>query len=378
MRIGVPREIKDGEARVGATPEGVGAFRLQGHEVLVEAGAGLGSGFSDETYAGAGARIVAGPAEIYACALVVKVKELQPAEYGLLQPGGLVAGYQQLARDPVLLAAVLERRITCLAYESVTLPDGSRPMLAPMSTIAGLVSAQIAAWALQRRDGPLAGSGVLLPGLPGVPPGRVLVVGDGKVGQAAARSFLRLGCDVTVLGQASALLDQIAREHQALPTGTLHTDLCTSAALAARLAGSDVVIGAVSVPGRLAPKLITRAMLRTMRPGSVFIDVGIDMGGISETSRQTKLSEPLYLEEGVLHYGVANIPALVPRAATLALTTATLPYLQLLADRGLAGALQAAPELAGGLLVHQGGVLDPALAADAGRSCVPSPFHPLP
>ncbi|HWQ10525.1 MAG TPA: hypothetical protein VN436_15500, partial [Holophaga sp.] len=340
-----------------------------------ESGAGSASGFLDADYAAAGARIVAGPAEIFACPLVVKVKELQPAEYGLLQPGCLVAGYQQLARDPELLSAVLDRRITCLAYESVAKADGSRPMLTPMSTIAGLMSAQIAAWALQRREGALTGSGTLLMGLPEVPPGRVLVVGDGKVGQAAVRAFLMLGCDVTVLGQAPALLALIAKEHQGRSVGTLRTDLCSPEALADCIATSDAVVGAVAVQGRLAPKLITRAMLRTMKPGSVLVDIGIDMGGISETSRQTKLSEPLYVEEGVLHYCVPNVPALVPRAATLALTTATLPYVQLVADRGLEGALAAAPELASGLLVHQGGVVDPALAADTGRPCAPFPFQ---
>ena len=375
MRIGVPREIKDGEGRVGAVPEGVQSLVRRGHEVLVEARAGMGSGFQDADYAAAGARIVAGPGEVFACPLVVKVKELQPAEYGLLQPGCLVAGYQQLARDPELLAAVLEGGITCLAYESVAKADGSRPMLTPMSTVAGLMSAQIAAWALQRREGPLTGSGTLLMGLPEVPPGRILVVGDGKVGQAAARAFLMLGCDVTVLGQAPGLLELIAREHQGRPVGTLRTGLCSPESLAHCIARSDAVVGAVAVHGRLAPKLITRAMLRTMQPGSVFVDIGIDMGGIAETSRQTRLSEPLYVEEGVLHYCVPNIPALVPRAATLALTSATLPYVQLLADRGLEGALEAAPELAPGLLVHRGGVVDPALAADTGRPCSPFPFR---
>ena len=373
MRIGIPREIKDGEARVGATPEAVKALCSSGHTVLVETGAGLRVGFGDDLYSAAGAHLAADPETIYACELVVKVKELQPAEWPRLRPGCIVAGYQQLARDSRLLAAVLERRITCLAYEGVMMPDGRRPMLAPMSTIAGLMSAQIAAWALQLREGPLSGSGVLLHALPGVAPARVLIVGDGIAGQAAARAFRGFGCQVTVLGNAPALLSAIELNDRESGPGTLRAALASPAELAAGTAESDAVIGAVSTPGRLAPKLITRAMLRAMRPGSVFIDIGIDMGGIAETSRETRLSDPLYVEEGVLHYCVPNIPALVPRAATLALSAATLPFVQLIADRGLEAALQETPALLEGLLVHAGQVSHQALAEDTGRPFVA--FH---
>ena len=376
MRIGIPREIKDGEGRAGMTPEATGVLARKGHDLWVEAGAGRGAGFGDDLYAEAGARITDDPGEVYRCGLVVKVKELQPAEFPRLQPGTIVAGYQQLARDPALLDAVLARRITCLAFEGVRRPDGSRPMLAPMSTLAGLVSSQIAAWALQRREGPLSGSGVLLHGLPGVEPAAAVVVGDGVVGQAAARAFLAFGCRVTVLGTSSDLLRAIeARASEAGRDRRLRTALSSPGELAACTAGADVVVGAVSIPGRLSPKLLTRDMLRAMRPGSVLVDVGIDMGGIAETSRQTRLSDPLYLEEGVLHYCVPNIPALVPRAATLALSAAMLPFMALVADLGLEAALGAAPALAEGLLVHDGRVVNRALAEDTGRPCADFPSH---
>lgn len=372
MRIGVPREIKDGEARVGATPDTVRTLIRAGHAVLVEARAGARVGFDDRAYAEAGAAIAAQPDEVYACPLVVKVKELQPAELGRLRPGTIIAGYQQLGREPALLDAVLERRVTCLAYEGVTASDGSRPLLAPMSTIAGLMSAQLAAWALQRREGPLSGSGVLLRGLPGVPPGRVLVIGNGVAGGAAARAFLELGCAVTVLGRAPASLRGLEERLAGAGRGVLRAALATAEELATGCAGADVVVGAVSVPGRLSPRLVTRAMLRTMRPGSVLIDIGIDMGGIAETSRQTKLSEPLFVEEGVLHYGVPNIPALVPRAATQALTAATLPFVELVAGCELGAALRQAPALREGLLVHDGHVVHRALAEDTGRPFTPA------
>lgn len=367
MDIGVPREIKNGETRVGATPRTTRVLTEAGHTLVVETGAGLGSGFSDGEYAAAGARVVPDASEVYACAMVVKVKELQPPEYRRLRPGTLLACYQQLARDAALLEAVLAARATCVAYEGVTGPGGGRPLLAPMSTMAGLLSAQIAAWALQHREGPLCGSGVLLPWMEGIPQARVLIVGDGSVGGAAAGAFLALGCQVTVLGRSPAPAKRLEQRLAGCGRGTLRTALSTPAELAVGTAEADVVVGAVSVPGRLAPRLITRAMLRAMRPGSVFIDIGIDMGGIAETSRHTKLSDPMFVEEGVLHYCVPNIPALVPRAATQALASATLPCLGLLAERGLDGALEAMPGLRDGLLVHDGRVVHPGLAADTGR-----------
>ena len=373
MDIGFPREIKDGEARVAGTPETVRALVRAGHRVLLESGAGAGSGYPDAAYGEAGAQVVSRPEEAYACPLVVKVKELQPEEYPFLRAGSILFAYQQLARDAGLLEAVLERRVTCLAYESVTGEDGGRPLLAPMSTIAGLMSAQIAAWALQHRDGPWCGSGVLLPWIEGVPRARVLILGEGTVGSSAARAFLALGCATSVLGRVPGNLEALRRRLAQDGTGMLETALCTPAELQARLPGCDVLVGAVSIPGRLSPKLVTRAMLRSMRPGSVLVDVGIDMGGVAETSRQTKLSDPVYREEGVLHYCVGNIPALVPRSASAALAAATLPYLEQLAGGGLERALEARPGLRRGLLVHAGQVLDPGLAEDTGRPCATFP-----
>jgi alanine dehydrogenase len=367
VRIGFPREIKDGEARAGATPDTVRALVARGHEPLVEAGVGDRVGYPDAEYRAAGAAVAGGPDAIFACPLVVKVKELQPPELALLRPGCVVFGYQQLARDHSLLEAVLRARVTCLAYESVRAEDGSRPLLSPMSTIAGLMSAPLAAWLLQRRDGPLSGSGVLLPGLDGVPPGRVLILGAGVAGLAAARAFLGTGCHVTLLVREASRAGDAAAAIGPPRSGTLEVATSSPDEVAARVPRSDVVVGAVAVRGRLSPRLVTRESLRRMRPGSVLIDIGIDMGGVAETSRQTKLSDPVFSEEGVLHYCVPNIPALVPRTATDALTSATLPYVAALAEHGLAGALAVVPALRPGVLVHDGAVADEGLAADSGR-----------
>lgn len=369
MRIGVPKETKNGEGRCGATPDLVLGLVERGHEVVVEVGAGSVAGFDDAAFERAGARLVSRSEEAFASALILKVKELQPQEYDRLPTGSIVAGYQQLARDPRLLDAVLTQRITALAYEGVIAPGGVRPLLAPMSAIAGTMTAQIAAWALQRDSGPLPRRGILLSGIEGVPPARVLIVGDGTVGWASARAFLRAGCEVTMLGASMVRMKALQDE---LDEEALHIGLSTPEELTHRLPETDVLIGAVAVPGRLSPKLITRAMLQRMQLGSVFIDVGIDMGGIAETSRSTKLSEPLYLEEGVLHYCVPNIPALVPRAATQALAAATTPYLLAIAELGLEGALRELPGLQDGLLVHDGQVVNQGLAEDTAR-----PFHPF-
>lgn len=372
MKIGIPKEIKNGEARVGGLPATVRAFIQDGHEVLVEAGAGAGSGYDDQGYREAGAEITSRPDEIYACPLIIKVKELQPAEFERLRPGSILLGYQELSRNAKLLDAVLAHQVTCLACENVLGPQGVRPMLAPMSAIAGLMSVQIALWALQHREGPLSGSGVLMPLVEGATQGRVLIVGEGTAGSQAARTFLGLGCKVTMLGLRPDRLR--ALEERLGGAGAFRTGAPTPEALAAASAEADVVIGAVSVPGRLSPKLITREMLRAMRPGSVFIDIGIDQGGIAETSRQTRLSDPCYREEGVLHYCVPNIPALVPRTASQLFTAATLPYVRLLAGKGLQRAMQADPGLHEGLLVHGGHVVHPGLAEDTGREFVPYPF----
>lgn len=370
MDIGTPREVKDGEARVGLTPEGAVQLVQSGHRVRVERGAGLRAGFPDEAYEAAGAELTEGPEALFACALVVKVKELQPVEYARLKAGTVLFAYQQLGRDQALLDAVLGAGVTCLAYENVVDAAGARPLLAPMSALAGTMSAQIAAWALQSRASGPSGNGTLLWAMEGLPPARVVVIGEGVSGSAAAEAFHRMGCAVTVLGRDAARLDAL----RARLGGTLEVAISDAETLDRWVPQADVVIGAVAIPGRRAPVLLPRELLRRMRPGSVFIDIGIDMGGIAETSRQTKLSDPLYLEEGIVHYGVSNIPAQVPKAASQALCVATLPWVQTLADCGLQGALAARPGLREGLLVHAGAIVHPGLAEDTGRPYLPPPF----
>jgi alanine dehydrogenase len=372
--IGVPRETKDGEWRVGLTPDAVRALAARGHDVLVEAGAGARVGLDDAAYATAGAKLAARREDVWGRSLVVKVKELQPAEYALPRAGGVVLAYQQLGRDPRLLDAALASGASFVACEFVRTEDGRRPLLAPMSAIAGLLAPQLAGWALQVRPGPLCGSGVLLAAMDGVPLARVLVVGPGVAGTAAAGGFLDLGCEVAVLGRSQASLSALEARLRGRGRGTLRAAPATPASLEAGVAAADVVVGAVSVPGRLSPRIVTRAMLRAMRPGSVLLDVGIDMGGIAETSRQTTHSDPLYVEERVLHYCVPNIPALVPRAATQALAAATLPYVVALAERGLPAAAALDPALREGVLVHAGAVVHAGLAADTGRAAAPGPF----
>jgi alanine dehydrogenase len=358
VRIGVPRERKDGERRVGLAPDGAAALVASGHEVLVERGAGDRVGFDNVAYASAGARILDDPAQIFATPLIVKVKELQSSELPLLQPGTTVFGFAQLGRDRALLDAVLAARITCIACESIGDAKQGMPLLEPMSRIAGRLAPLIAASLLMNDHG---GSGVLLPGLDGVAPGCVVVVGAGSSGGEAAIVSSRLGCEVIVLARSERRFAAL----KARCGERLRTALRTDDTLAAAVAAADVVIGAVLDPGRISPKLISRAMLRTMRKGSVFIDIGVDQGGIAETSRMTTLSAPTYVEEGIVHYCVANMPALVARTATLALTQASLRFVQALADRGVESALAADSALRAGLQVFDGGVTHAGLAADA-------------
>jgi alanine dehydrogenase len=366
MMIGVPREQMDGERRVGLVPVGAAALVANGHQVAVEKGAGERVGFGDAAYAAAGARIVSDAAAIFCCPLIVKIKELQRAELQLLQPGTTVFCYAQLGRDREVLDAVLAARIGCIGYETVTDAAGALPLLAPMSRISGRLAPLIAATLLMTDRG---GSGVLLPGLDDIAPGHVVIVGAGNVGGEAAFVAGRLGCSVTVFARTGRRLDGL-RERCG---PRVQTALCEPAALAAALATADVVIGAVLERGRLSPRLISRAMVRAMRKGSVLIDVGIGQGGMAETSRMTALSAPTYVDEGVVHYCVPNIPALVARTATLALTQATLPYVQSLADRGIGAAVAADTGLRAGVQVWDGGVCHPGLAADAGLPVSRSP-----
>ncbi len=359
MLVGVPREIKDHEYRVGLTPAGVHALCERGHQVRVETVAGARIGIPDGDYISAGARIVASAKEVFAADMVVKVKELQPAEFGLARRGQILFTYLHLAPDPELLDALLACGVSGIAYETVTDVRGRLPLLAPMSRIAGRLSVQVGAWALQMANG---GSGVLLGGVPGVAPGKVVVIGAGASGVNAVQIAAGMGADVTVLDvdlERLAHLDEVYR-------GRIKTCYSEALAIAEQVAHADLVIGALLVPGKLAPRVISRTLLQRMRPGSVLVDIAIDQGGIAETSRPTSHSQPLFVEEGVVHYCVPNMPAACARTATLALTQATFPYLLKLADRGL-DALSEDAGLANGLQVHAGQVTHHGLAEDAKR-----------
>jgi len=360
MLIGVPKEIKDQEYRVGLAPAGAYALRQHGHEVLVEASSGVGVGFSDRSYEAAGARVVRDPAEVWSAEMVVKVKELQDPEYGLARPGQILFAYLHLAPDPRLLDALLRAGVIGIAYETVTDATGGLPLLAPMSRIAGKLSVQFGAWALQTANG---GSGVLLGGVPGVAPGRVTVIGAGAAGSNAVRVAVGMGADVTVFDLNTAALAHLEDLYQ----GRVKTCYSEPLGLAEQVAAADLVIGATLMPGKLAAKLISRGLLAQMRAGSVLVDVAIDQGGISETSRPTSFSHPLYVEEGVLHYCVPNMPSAVARTATLALTQATLPYVLRLADQGVNAALTRDPGLRAGLQVHAGQLTHRGLAEDLRR-----------
>lgn len=371
MNVGVPREQKDGERRVGMTPDGVRQLVADGHQVRVASGAGAAVGMSDDDYRAAGATIAA-DADVFACALVVKVKELQPAEYPLLVPGTTVFGFAQINRDPALLAAVLAARVQVIGYETVRTGDGLLPLLAPMSRIAGRLAPLAGAMALGTDHG---GAGVLLTGVDAVPGAQVVVVGAGNVGGEAARVAARLGARVTVFSRGAARRDALARSLACSLAHSIAADGhpvivhpvsgTTDARLADAVAAADLVIGGVLEPGTLSPKLLPRALVAAMRAGSAIVDVGIDQGGIAESSRMTKLSDPTYVEHGVVHYAVPNMPSLVARTATLALTAATLPYVRALAGKGVARAIADDAALAAGAMVRDGAIVHAGLAADA-------------
>jgi len=364
MLIGIPREIKNHEYRVGATPDGVQALVSAGHAVRVEQQAGVRVGFSDEAYRNAGATVVASAAEAYAAELVIKVKEIQRSEIALLCRGQILYGYHHFAPDRPLLDAMLAAGVASVAYETITDAAGRLPLLTPMSQIAGRLAPQVGAWALQMANG---GSGVLLGGVPGVLPARVLVIGGGTVGENAARIALGMGADVTLLDHSAERLAQLEIAFD----GRLKSAIATPQTLQALLPAQDLLIGAVLLPGARAPRLINRADLRNMRTGSVIVDVSIDQGGICETSRPTSHTEPLYVEEGIVHYCVTNMPSAVARTATLALTQATLPHALQIANLGLRQAVMANHHLAAGLQTCNGKVTHTGLARDLGISYTP-------
>jgi alanine dehydrogenase len=355
MLIGVPKEIKDHEYRVGMTPAGVRALVQAGHEVRVEKNAGSRIGFADSHYEKAGARVVASAEEAYACELIVKVKELQPAEFPLLRDGQIVFGYMHLAPNPELLSRMLVSGAIALAYETVTDASGHLPLLIPMSQIAGRLAPQMGAQALTMANG---GSGILLSGLAGVLPAKVAIIGGGTVGSNAARIALGMGADVTLLDRSSDRLqtfDDIYR-------GKIKTSFADTASIEEAVLDSDMVIGALHVPGKLTPTLLSRALIARMRKGSVIVDVAIDQGGISETSVPSSHSQPFYIAEGVVHYCVPNMPAACARTATLALTHATLPYILAIANNGLKNAMVADDGLRQGLQVDRGRITHDGLA----------------
>jgi len=355
MIIGIPKEVKILEDRVALTPSGCQTLVADGHKVLIQRGAGEGSGFSDALYEAAGGQIVPIAAAVFGEAeMIVKVKEPQPSEFELLKPGQILFTYLHLSAEPTLTKALLDRRVTGIAYETVS-PDGRRlPLLQPMSEIAGRFSLQAGARCLERSMG---GRGTLLSGVPGVAPGKVVVIGGGTAGMQAARMAVGSGAQVTVL----ELNPDRVRYLDDMFGGRATILLSSTGNLAESLSDADLVIGAVLVPGARAPRLITREMLRLMPKGSVLVDIAIDQGGCAETSRPTTHEHPTYIEEEVVHYCVTNMPGAVPRSSTMALTGSTLPYIQKLA-RGWRSALAQDVALLGGLNVYDGHVTHPAVA----------------
>ena len=367
MLIGVPAEIKVHEYRVGMTPAGVReAVAHHRHRVLVQSGAGAGIGFSDPDYLRAGAEIAATAEEVFAQAdLIVKVKEPQPVEIRRLRDGQVLFTYLHLAPDPGQADGLLASGCTAIAYETVTDDRHGLPLLAPMSEIAGRMSIQVGASSLEKAHG---GSGVLLGGVPGVEPAKVVILGGGVVGTNAARMALGLGADVIVLDRAVARLVEL----DSLYGPRLKTVFATVEAIERHLADADLVVGAVLVPGAAAPRLVRRSQLGGMRPGSVLVDVAIDQGGCFETSRPTTHAEPTYLVDGIVHYCVANMPGGVARTSTLALTNATLPFILALADKGWHRAALDDLHLAAGVNIHAGRITHPAVADALGRPFTPA------
>jgi alanine dehydrogenase len=364
MLVGVPKEIKDHEYRVGLVPASVRELTRGGHQVLVETRCGQGIGFGDEDYVRAGATVLPTAAELFATAdMIVKVKEPQPAECRMLRAGQVLFTYLHLAPDPQQARLLQDSHCTAIAYETVTDRAGRLPLLAPMSEIAGRMSIQVGAVALQKSAG---GSGVLLGGVPGVLPGRVAVIGGGVVGSNAARMALGLGADVTVLDTSLA---RLAALDDLFGPG-LKTVYATADAVEAAVIAADLVVGAVLVTGAAAPKLVSRDDLGRMRPGSVLVDVAIDQGGCFETSHATTHSDPTYVVDGVVHYCVANMPGGVARTSTQALNNATLPYVLALAGLGWERAMAEDAGLRAGLNVHDGNITHPAVAAALGVPCV--------
>jgi len=353
MRVGIPKEIKTLESRVGLSPESVRSLTASGHEVFVETQAGVGSGFSDTDFVAAGAQIVPAAADVFTCAeLIVKVKEPQLGECKLLGPQHVLFTYLHLAAVPDIARALCHSGCMAIAYETVTAPTGGLPLLRPMSAVAGRLAVQAGATALQKSQG---GSGILISGAAGMAPARVLILGAGVAGSNAATVALGLQADVTVVDRTQKNRERVVAE--------LGADLKTAAPeqIPELVADADLIVGAALIAGAAAPKLVTRSMLQHMRPGSVLVDISIDQGGCFETSRPTTLADPTFVIDGIVHYCVTNMPGDVPRTSTYALNHATLPFVQALANHGWEQACQDDPHLANGLNVRGGEICHPAV-----------------
>ncbi|SMF34471.1 alanine dehydrogenase [Paenibacillus barengoltzii] len=364
MIVGVPKEIKNNENRVALTPSGAYSLVQAGHSVWIETQAGAGSGFEDTEYAAAGAKVVSRAAEAWSADLVMKVKEPQPSEYGFFRPGLILFTYLHLAPEPELTQTLKDQGVTAIAYETVEV-NKTLPLLTPMSEVAGRMSVQIGAQFLEKPHG---GKGILLGGVPGVKRGKVTIIGGGVVGTNAARVAIGLGADVTIIDLNPDRLRQL----EDIFGASVQTLMSNPQHIAEAVAESDLVIGAVLIPGAKAPKLVTESMVKTMRPGSVIVDVAIDQGGIFETvDRITTHSDPTYVKHGVVHYAVANMPGAVPRTSTLALANATLPYALEIASKGLYTALSERAALRKGVNVAAGVITYASVARDLHYEYVP-------
>ena len=357
MKIGVPKEIKNHEYRVGLTPSGANALVDAGHEILIETNAGEKIGFNDHSYKNAGATIVPSAEDVYSSEMIVKVKEPQPGEYSLLKEGQVLFTYLHLAPDPQQTQALLKRKVIGIAYETVTDAQGRLPLLTPMSEVAGRLSIQAGAYGLQMENG---GNGTLLGGVPGVTAANVTIIGGGVVGTEAAKMALGMGANVTIL---DTNIDRL-RYLDDVMGPAIKTRFSDAYAIEELTACADLVIGAVLVPGKQAPKLITRQHLKNMKNGSVLVDVAIDQGGCADTSKPTTHSDPIYIEEGVVHYCVANMPGAVAKTSTMALTNATLPYALQIANKGWLEAIKQNSGLKNGLNVYLGQVTNQCVAED--------------
>ena len=362
MKVGVPKEIKVLEYRVGMIPSGVKELVDEGHEVFVETNAGMGIGMTDQDYIDAGATILSTPEEVFDISeLIIKVKEPQLNECEMLKTGQVLFTYLHLAADPEQAAALVKSGVTAIAYETVTADNGSLPLLTPMSAVAGRLSIQAGAYALQKANG---GRGVLLGGVPGVKAGQVLIIGGGVSGAHAAEMAVGLGAQVTILDLSSDRLKELSNKFG----DKVSTRVSSKELINELVVESDLVIGAVLVAGAAAPKLVTKEHVKQMRPGSVMVDISIDQGGCFETSKPTTHGDPTYIVDDVVHYCVTNMPGAVPRTSTFALTNETLPFIKSLANRGWQSALKNDQHLKNGLNVHEGSINFEAVADELGYS----------